>query len=92
MGLIVAESICVSAFVIELSRAVGGNALSWAYVFEWPILGGYGLYMWRQLVREHRDGAPSAPDFVAEESDAALGAYNDYLARVHAKVNDVDLS
>ena len=79
-----AEAICASAFVIEISRALGGNTLSWAYVFEWPILGGYGLYMWHQLVSEHRGGGSAAPQVLPEKSDTALAAYNEYLARVHA--------
>ncbi len=82
-GLILAETICVSAFIIELGRAVGGNALSWAYVFEWPLLGGYGLFMWRQLVRESRGTTPAPRPLQREASDDALTAYNNYLARVH---------
>ncbi len=42
-----AEAICVSAFIVEISRALSGNILSWAYVVEWPILGAYAIYMWR---------------------------------------------
>ena len=41
LGLFLAELICIPAFVFELDRALGGNTLSWAYVFEWPLLGGY---------------------------------------------------
>ena len=33
LGLVLAELICIPAFVFELMRAVGGNELSWAYVF-----------------------------------------------------------
>ncbi len=83
MGLALAESICVSAFVIEISRALGGNTLSWAYVFEWPLLGGYGLFMWRQLIRETRGATLAPTPVLPEASDDALAAYNDYLERVH---------
>jgi hypothetical protein len=47
--------LCVAAFWFELSRALGGNALSWAYVFEWPLLGVFALYMWWQLLHPGRD-------------------------------------
>ncbi len=47
--------LCVAAFWFELSRALGGNALSWAYVFEWPLLGAFALYMWWQLLHPGRN-------------------------------------
>jgi hypothetical protein len=83
VGLVIAETICLSAFIIELSRAVGGNSLSWAYVFEWPLLGGYGVFMWRQLVRESRGTELTVAPILPEASDDALSAYNDYLAQIH---------
>jgi hypothetical protein len=36
----------------QLSRALGGNTLSWAYTFEWPLFAGYAIYVWWQLVHE----------------------------------------
>ncbi len=85
LGLAIAEIICVSAFTIELSRALSGNTLSWAYVFEWPILGVYGIYMWRKL--EVDDGSPprSTPSDVDDE---ALLAYNEFLAQVHEPTSE----
>jgi hypothetical protein len=45
----------------QLSRAVGGNTLSWAYVFEWPLFAAYAVYMWWRFVHEAaEDGAPHA--------------------------------
>jgi hypothetical protein len=83
VGLAIAEFICLSAFAIELSRAVSGNTLSWAYVFEWPILGGYAVYMWRNLGAD--DGSPSTPSEVDVD---ALQTYNEYLVRVHETTSD----
>lgn len=79
-----AEAICVSAFLFELHRALGGNTLSWAYVFEWPILAAYGVYMWRKLVEQER-GAPAFPPpaAVRPDDEQALREMNEYLARVH---------
>ena len=48
-------ALCAVAFWFELSRALGGNALSWAYVFEWPLLGTFAVYMWWQLLHPGRD-------------------------------------
>jgi len=96
LGLLLAELICVPAFVFEISRALAGNTLSWAYVVEWPILGVYAIHMWRRLLQDvrgaarkesrffrarHRDGDPEA-------TDPALEAWNTYLASVHEPTKD----
>ncbi len=36
----------------QLQRALGGNHLSWAYVFEWPVFAGVVVYFWWDLI-EH---------------------------------------
>jgi hypothetical protein len=61
LGLLSACAICTSGFVIEVLRATGGNALSWAYVFEWPFLCGYAIYMWRRLVVEEHQRTAGLP-------------------------------
>ena len=83
-GLLLAELICLSAFVLELSRALSGNVLSWAYVVEWPVLGAYAIYMWRKLLREE---SLLRPEVVVPSSqeDRQLTAYNEYLARIHSR-------
>jgi len=53
----------------QLSRALGGNTLSWAYVFEWPLFAGYAVYMWWRLVHEAPEGSPPP----ASAGDAAGG-------------------
>ena len=42
----------------QVSRALGGNSLSWAYVFEWPIFAAYAVYMWWRFVHEAAEDAP----------------------------------
>jgi hypothetical protein len=45
----------------QVSRALGGNSLSWAYVFEWPIFAAYAVYMWWRFVHEAaEDASPPA--------------------------------
>ena len=34
----------------EDERALGGNALSWAYVFEWPLFALFAVYMWWKVL------------------------------------------
>ena len=82
VGLFLAELICVPAFIFELRRALGGNTLSWAYVFEWPLLGLYAVYMWHKLRQDER-GDRSRPPIVFDDEDPRLDAWNEYLASVH---------
>ncbi len=81
IGLVLAEALCWTAFGFELDRALTGNHLSWAYVFEWPLFSLYALYMTRKMLREERLAPRPPPADPAE--DAALEAYNEYLRRVH---------
>jgi hypothetical protein len=67
---------CIALCWWQVTRAVGGNTLSWAYVFEWPIFGGYAVFMWWKLIHddsparsEHQDPGSSTPD--GEEPEAA---------------------
>ena len=36
----------------QLERALGGNTLSWAYTFEWPLFAVYAIYVWWQLIHD----------------------------------------
>ena len=36
----------------QLDRALGGNTLSWAYTFEWPLFALYAIYVWWQLIHD----------------------------------------
>ncbi len=52
--LILVLALCISAFWFEVRRALGGNDLSWAYVFEWPIFAVFGAYMWWTTLHQSR--------------------------------------
>jgi DNA-binding transcriptional regulator of glucitol operon len=51
----------------QVSRALGGNSLSWAYVFEWPLFAAYAVYMWWRFVHE---AAPEESPGDAAAADA----------------------
>ena len=36
----------------QLHRAESGNALSWAYTFEWPIFAGFAIVFWAKTIRD----------------------------------------
>lgn len=91
VALVVLVPACALLCNWQVHRALSGNDLSWAYVFEWPFFAGYGVYMWWRLVHDQMPpaGTPSgatvpglAPD---PEADAELEAYNRYLAELDAR-------
>jgi hypothetical protein len=75
----------------QVHRALSGNGLSWAYVFEWPFFAGYAVYMWWRFVHdvpeaEAASGAPASPPVARPPApvDPELAAYNEYLAELSA--------
>jgi hypothetical protein len=36
----------------QFHRALGGNGLSWAYTFEWPLFSGFSVVFWARTVRD----------------------------------------
>ncbi len=54
---------CLAMGWWQLTRAQGGNAISWGYTFEWPVFGVFALVFWGKLIRDERrqhGGAPAA--------------------------------
>ena len=51
---------CMALCVWQIQRALNGNSLSWAYVFEWPLFAGYAIYMWWRFVHEKPEAAETA--------------------------------
>jgi hypothetical protein len=36
----------------QFHRALAGNALSWAYTFEWPLFSGFAVVFWAKTIRD----------------------------------------
>jgi len=51
----------------QFHRAESGNALSWAYTFEWPIFAAFGLVFWAKTIIDEAKPKP------ADEADDAEG-------------------
>jgi hypothetical protein len=83
LTLVVGLALCTAAFVFELGRAEGGNELSWAYVFEWPLLALFAIYMWWKLLhpgftfRRAREKPAIAPEY-----EGMLHAWQDEVAKL----------
>ena len=56
----------------QLHRALSGNALSWAYTFEWPLFSGFAVVFWAKTIRDEfriRRGEMPDPSAAAEDLD-----------------------
>ena len=56
----------------QLHRAEAGNALSWAYTFEWPLLAVFVVVFWIKTIRD--EVHPPAPTTWQEEAGLPVGA------------------
>jgi hypothetical protein len=68
---------CAAMCWWQVTRALGGNGLSWAYVFEWPFFAGYAIFLWWRLVHEQpgeRDQHSRHPEKAGVFRRAALDA------------------
>ena len=90
--LVVTLALCTLAFWFELGRAERGNHLSWAYVFEWPLLAGFAIYMWWKFIHpetaEH--AKPQKAEKVAPEYSGMLLAWQEEQRKLEeaARIED----
>lgn len=61
---------CIALGWWQVNRALSGNTLSWAYVFEWPIFAGYAVFMWWKLIHEPPADAGTGADGKGSEPAA----------------------
>jgi hypothetical protein len=64
---------CLALGWWQVTRALAGNTLSWAYVFEWPIFAGYAVFMWWKLTHDRQAGAAHGQATAAAAPDPRLG-------------------
>ncbi|NJP33074.1 hypothetical protein [Micromonospora thermarum] len=74
----VAMVVLVGAFLglgwWQLSRAAGGNAISWGYAVEWPVFAGFVVFVWWREVRHAlRDPAGPSDDPAAAADPRPAG-------------------
>jgi hypothetical protein len=82
----------------QFHRAMSGNALSWAYTFEWPLFAGFAVVFWARTIRDEfrlrRDGvvdqAETEPVLPASALMAQGAAAASIIARAEAE--DPELS
>ena len=64
----------------QFHRAESGNALSWAYTFEWPVFAAFGIVFWAKTIID--EGKPKqAGPADGEEAESAAGSAAEAAAR-----------
>ncbi|MCP3784605.1 hypothetical protein NLX85_14625 [Micromonospora sp. A3M-1-15] len=64
----------------QVTRAAGGNTLSFGYAIEWPVFAGFVVFVWwrelRHALRASREerGTPAPPAAAGSEPDVAAPA------------------
>jgi hypothetical protein len=58
----------------QFHRAESGNALSWAYTFEWPIFAVFGVVFWAKTIRDEFKPQADPGDAVEVELPVGTGA------------------
>jgi hypothetical protein len=77
----------------QFHRAISGNALSWAYTFEWPLFAVFVVVFWARTIRDEfrirRNGGeiPVDPEAVAEAQSLPAGLG---VRQVEQPANDAD--
>jgi DNA-binding transcriptional regulator of glucitol operon len=54
----------------QFSRATGGNAISWGYMFQWPVFGGFVVFIWVREIQLARRRARGEAETTAEQTPA----------------------
>lgn len=89
--MLVGVGICMAAMVIEFNRAVDGHGRAWIYVFQWPLIGAFLVWIWWRYRNEgnvakgftqHYQDRVRQAQAEAEADDPDLRAWNDYVRRL----------
>lgn len=88
LTLLAGLAFCALAFWFELRRALAGNGLSWAYVFEWPLLGVFAVYMWWKILHPGAEKSRKTPrkrPELAPEYSGMLAAWQEHQRELVAE-------
>lgn len=72
---LVMTATCLALGWWQFSRAADGNSISWGYMFQWPVFGGFVVFIWvreMQLARRKAAGEPLTEAEPEPESRAPL--------------------
>jgi DNA-binding transcriptional regulator of glucitol operon len=52
----------------QFSRAADGNSVSWGYMFQWPVFGGFVVFVWWREIQMFKRKAAGEPLTPVEET------------------------
>jgi hypothetical protein len=67
----------------QLHRALGGNGLSWAYTFEWPLFACFAVVFWARTIRDEfriKRGVIPSPDASPEDLPSGVAGGTGFRA------------
>ena len=79
----------------QYRRAMEGNALSWAYTFEWPIFAVFAVVFWAKTIRDEfspPDTDPAGTELAAVARLDGSGGRGDNQEAGQAEPEDEDLA
>jgi hypothetical protein len=75
VAMVVLVAGCLGLGWWQVTRAAGGNAISFGYAIEWPVFAGFVVFVWwrevRQALRAPAEGTPVAADADAVDPASA---------------------
>jgi hypothetical protein len=78
----------------QFHRALSGNALSWAYTFEWPLFAGFVVVFWAKTIRDEfrirRGEAPAGTSIAPESLPLGVGTAQVSSVQSAAPAEDED--
>jgi hypothetical protein len=77
----------------QLHRALGGNGLSWAYTFEWPLFACFAVVFWARTIRDEfrvRRGESLEAEGSREDLPLQVGAVGSVQASTAESADDED--
>ena len=79
--------VCFAMTYFQYLRAIGGNQRSWTYVFEWPFLGGIGIWMvWK--VRKEMQNPTVFKQEIDDPADLELKKWKEHLESLENNNDD----
>ncbi|MDG4753836.1 hypothetical protein O7630_23130 [Micromonospora sp. WMMD718] len=70
VAMVVLVAGCLGMGWWQVTRAAGGNAISFGYAIEWPVFAGFVIFVWWREVRQTLRAADPAP---AEDTAPSAG-------------------
>jgi hypothetical protein len=78
----------------QFHRAESGNALSWAYTFEWPIFAVFAVVFWAKTIRDELKppAAPAEVEQIELPASAGPGSRDGQDSGVGQEADDPELA